>query len=477
MVAQMAPDTLDARIARIAQTIRLSGYEGDLQGTPEQPELMDTTLEQFALVAMTLQPTVVQDHVSAGIAPLDFAEQVHQMLYATIVQLWDAGQAADVVTLHHMLRGQPTYETGGGLEYVQALAEGCFLISMAHTTQWAQIIREMAVRRRLIGVGPEVAAAVAGAPDLAAAVQRAQEILARAVRETGTRVASPHARDILAEADEHLDGWPLPWDALNFYTQGMATGQLWTIIGASSHGKTAFVLNILHTALGQERRVAYFNLDSHDRYLLWRLLSLETGADRYAVRAPQQPDTVTGRAVKAAREKFTSGEWKDSIKFYSTYRDLARILSEARRHKMAYGLDILVVDYLQNVTMTGASAHSEYERINNVVVAFQQLAQLEDITVVLLSQVSIEQQKGQRSADAVNAKGSGSVKDTSDITLELFRDRFAQGDEKTYLDVKVVKVKEGPTGKVALRMNLETGQLGQRERRFQDADYVSWLSR
>jgi replicative DNA helicase len=76
-----------------------------------------------------------------------------------------------------------------------------------------------------------------------------------------------------------------------------------------------------------------------------------------------------------------------------------------------------------------------------------------------------------------NAKGSGSVKDISDVTLELFRDRFAQGEERTHLDVKVIKVKEGPTGKVALQMDLETGRITPRDRRFQDADYLSWYSR
>jgi replicative DNA helicase len=172
----------------------------------------------------------------------------------------------------------------------------------------------------------------------------------------------------------------------------------------------------------------------------------------------------------------TEGAWADAYKTYSQFRDLARILAEARRHKLQYGLDLLVLDFIQNVTVGGHGQTSEYETIGAVMKAMQQMAQIEECTVLLLSQTAIEQQKGLRNTDALNAKGGGVVKDTADVALSLFRDRFADGDARHIMQATVLKAKEHSTGIVSLWMNFDTGRLHQRDEQHQSQEYTAWLS-
>jgi replicative DNA helicase len=416
---------------------------------------------------------VIKDHVSLGVEPTDYVVPAHQLLYATVLDLWGLGRAVDALTVDQRLRGTPTYEDIGGRKYLTALIEGCFDISLAQSPAWAGLIHEMAMRRTLAGLGPRIRSEVLDAPDLATAIARAQEVLARSIQETGVPVASPHSRDILAAAAQ-AETFGTPWDALTFFTHGMARKQVWTLAGTSSHGKTTVVLELVHHALSRGLRCAYFNLDSDSAAILHRLIALEGSCTKAAAALPVKPQSAEGERAWAARQRFTEGDWADAYKTYAHIRDRARILAEVRRHKMQYGLDVVVVDFIQNVTDGNAD---EYTRLGRLMTDMQQLSQVEDVLVILLSQTAMEQQKGMRATDALNAKGNAAVKDNSDVFLSLFRDRFAEDEETRHImELTVQKVKEGATGAVSLLYDFATGEVSSRPVHTQSIEYQVYVS-
>jgi replicative DNA helicase len=472
-VTAPAVDALDVTVGRIARSIRLVGYALDVEGSDDAPALSDVTLEQYAIAAMLVFTPAIKDHVTAGVEPTDYVVPAHQLFYATILDLWGAGRAVDALTLDQRLRGTPTYEEIGGRAYLTALIEGCFDIAMAQSPAWAGLIHEMAMRRTLAGIGPRIRQAALEAPDLATAIGRAQEVLASSIQETGVPQASPHSRDILRDAAQ-AETFGTPWDALTFFTHGMARKQVWTLAGTSSHGKTTVALALVHHALCQDLRCAYFNLDSDSAAILHRLIALEGRCTKAAAALPVKPQSAEGERAWAARQKFTEGAWTDAYKTYAHIRDRSRILAEVRRHKMQYGLDMVVVDFIQNVTDGSAD---EYNRLGRLMTDMQQLSQVENVLVLLLSQTAMEQQKGMRATDALNAKGNAAVKDNSDVFLSLFRDRFATNeDDRHIMELTVQKVKEGATGPVFLWYDFLTGHIRPQPVDTQSVDYQMFVS-
>jgi replicative DNA helicase len=231
---------------------------------------------------------------------------------------------------------------------------------------------------------------------------------------------------------------------------------------------------LVHHALSQGLRCAYFNLDSDSAAILHRLIALEGGCTKATAALPVKPQSAEGERAWAARQRFTEGDWADAYKTYAHIRDRSRILAEVRRHKMQYGLDVVVVDFIQNVTDGNAD---EYTRLGRLMTDMQQLSQVEDVLVILLSQTAMEQQKGMRATDALNAKGNAAVKDNSDVFLSLFRDRFAEDEETRHvMELTVQKVKEGATGAVSLWYDFPTGHVTSRPLHTQSIEYQVYVS-
>jgi len=469
--------TTAERIRQVAALLDEMGFPMPRDADGE-PTLSDLVLEQYTLSSLLINPQWLEQHIAVGCVPGDYVYPLHQLMFASLVALWDAGTPIDWMSLHRRLSGQTLYEEVGGPTHLNTMIAGCFQAALSHSGWWGEMVHDLGQRRRLAGMGPLVARAAADAPDLHAAIAAAETILARCVKDTGTALVSHHTSDILARMGE-VDGYPVAWQGLHYYTGDMAVGQVWSLLGTSSHGKTSVALEMVRVALGGGQSVAYFNLDSSSETLLARLIALEAGVDRHvAAKGHDLPvGHFIGDAVRWARGKLeVGGAWHDQLKVYSSYRDLDRVLAEARRHKAQYGLQLVVVDFIQNLSVQSARG-SEYEALNTVMRDFQQFVQLERCTALLLSQTSIEQQKGQRVTDAINAKGSGAVKDVSDVCLLAYRDRFNDDAEiRRHIDLTVLKSKEGPTGVVALEIDFSTGRIHERDLKAQPRDYQDWVN-
>lgn len=183
-----------------------------------------------------------------------------------------------------------------------------------------------------------------------------------------------------------------------------------------------------------------------------RLVSLFSGVPQLRVRDRVMLSPQDVAQIKAA-EEFLS---KAPLRVYDSVYRLDAIRSTAMRQKQMLGLDVLLVDFIQNVR--GSAGDFAYADFTEVTLDLQQLAKDLECTVIAFSQVSNAQAQmdAQGEREVYSFKGSGAIKDAADVAIMLRRDRI---NRSPILEVDVVKHRHGEMGKFNAHMHLETGRI------------------
>ncbi|MFI5271342.1 MAG: replicative DNA helicase, partial [Candidatus Saccharimonadales bacterium] len=84
----------------------------------------------------------------------DFYDKRHERIYSAIIELYDQHKAIDVLTLSDQLKNTGFLESIGGPSYLTELTN--FVPTAAHVEQYANIVAQKALRRRLISASKEI---------------------------------------------------------------------------------------------------------------------------------------------------------------------------------------------------------------------------------------------------------------------------------------------------------------------------------
>lgn len=239
---------------------------------------------------------------------------------------------------------------------------------------------------------------------------------------------------------------------LQQYTGGLLPGHIWVVGGFSSTGKTAFGCNFVADAVMQGKWTGIVSTEMTAAQYMIRLVSLFSGVPQLRVRDRvmlSQQDQI--EITKA--EKYLSTA---PLRIYDNVYRLDAIRSTALRQKQLLGLDVLLVDFIQNVR--GSAGDFAYADFTEITLDLQQLAKDLECTVIAFSQVSNAQAQmdAQGEREVYSFKGSGAIKDAADVAIMLRRDRI---NRSPVLEVDVVKHRHGEMGKFTANMHLETGRI------------------
>jgi 5S rRNA maturation endonuclease (ribonuclease M5) len=219
-----------------------------------------------------------------------------------------------------------------------------------------------------------------------------------------------------------------PW--LDRPTEGLLPSTFWVLGAFTSTGKTALALQMALAALEAGAVVAFFSLEMSSRANIFRLLACRSGVPAVAIR----------RGHLEARDKAAvEAAWlwldRQPAQLFDQLYSLEAISAAARALKHTEGLDVLFLDYLQNLGGDG----SLFERMSRAAPQLQALAKELDCCIVGLSQISNEAAKG---GGFQTFKGAGEIEASADVALWLERD--SENKKLVYCYVK--KNKEGPAG-------------------------------
>jgi replicative DNA helicase len=403
--------------------------------------------------------------IADAISTLDFYDQRHARIYEALLTLYERRSQIDVLTLADQLRGTGFLDMVGGPSYLTELTN--YVPTAAHVEQYAEIVAQKALRRRLI----------TASHDVALLSQDESKTIKELVEEAETRlfeVSQQHVKQsvvsiesILAESFERLDdlhkdkkklrGIPTGFRDLDEMLAGLQRSDLFILAARPAMGKTAFVLNLAHqVATKAKEPVLIFSLEMGKEQLVDRLLSMESGVDAWALR--------TGNLTDDDFERL--GEAMGTLSEAKIYIDdtpgltVADLRTKARREAHTQKLGLIIVDYLQ--LMSGGSRYASegnrVQEISEISRGLKGVARELDVPLIALSQLSRSvENRSPQIPQLADLRESGSIEQDADIVAFLYREDYynPETERQNIMDVLIKKHRNGPVGGVELYFDRE----------------------
>lgn len=428
----------------------------DIERTPPQA----TDVEQACLGAMLMS----KEAIGVAVEILDegsFYRDIHRSIFVAMTSLYDNNVPVDLITLSEELTKRNQLEEVGGRPYLVTLTE--LVASAANIKHHCNIVLKKATARQLQGVAVEtISDCYDETKDPKELLEEAQhkfsDIGERLVKQDVVKI-----EEFLADSFEavvtpqEITGLETGIRRLDTMTRGLQNSDLIVLGGKPKHGKTSLALNIAdHVATRDEpTAVAIFSLEMSKEAIGQRLLLARARVSAWDSKSESYSSHLT-RAVGDLKE---TPIWVDD----SAILTPLEIKAKARRLKTAENIGLIIIDYLQLVTVPGAD--SEYERISYASKSFKALAKELRVPVLVLSQFSrkTEERGGDMRPRDTDLKGSGSIEQDADLILFIYhpwqykglRIRLIGETEKqlpleNYAELIVSKQRSGPTGSIEL---------------------------
>lgn len=400
------------------------------------------------------------DKIADLVTQADFFRPDHRLIFGAIQSLSERSQPADAVTLSEYLVSRGELDDVGGTRYLGELVVDT--PSAANVRDYARIIRERALLRRLIEVGNEIASS-AYHPEGRAITDLVDEAERRVfeIAEGGQRRGSGfiQLREVLGKTVDRLDmlhqsqgsitGLPTGFGRLDEYTAGLQPGDLIIIAGRPSMGKTTLALNIAeNAALGSGKSAAVFSMEMSVEQLAFRMVSSLGRVDQAHLRNGRFSDDDWPRINGAIQQMSDAPIYIDDTPAMTPTEVRAR----ARRLQRERGLDLIVVDYLQLMQVAGNSENRATE-ISEISRSLKALARELRVPIIALSQLnrSVEQRTDKKPVMS-DLRESGAIEQDADLIVFIYRDEVYNPDSprKGQADIIIAKQRNGPVGEFPL---------------------------
>lgn len=420
-----------------------------------------TDAERTAIGALLLDPDRIVDVVPV-IQAVDFFDPTYRTIYEAIRRLHDDRKAIDYVTVAEALKGDKTIDALGGSAFLASLANN--VPTAAHAGHYASIVRDKAMQRQLLDVGAAISD-LARDPQLPAmeALERAEQgllAISRHVKdskpqhiaELGVETYERYMRLEEATDKTALFGLTTGFRDLDHVLTGLPPGSLIVVAARPSMGKSSLALDIARNAAAtQGKNVAFFSLEMSKQEIMDRIIAGFLGVEAWRLKKGELSHDDFSRM----------GTLFDQLKNHPLYIDddpdttISNIRSKARRQQMEYGLDLLVIDYLQLIETTDrASGENRTQQVSHVSRSLKNLARELGCPIVAVSQLSRSTENRNPPIPILSdLRDSGSIEQDADIVLMLYRESYYNEDCESpdETDVFVRKNRNGPTGRVTLR--------------------------
>jgi replicative DNA helicase len=385
-----------------------------------------------------------------------FYVSAHKTIYRAAVALNGKGRPTDLMSVTSWLKDNDLLEQVGGQSRLAQLVDRT--LTAANIDQFAALVMEKYMRRRMIQIGGEIAQLgfETSAP-LEQSLDQAEQRLF-AITQDRPQQSLTSTADILidtfADIEQRSLGMVLPGVPCGFYdldamTQGFQRSDLIIAAGRPSMGKTSFVLNMARNiAAGQKLPVAIFSLEMSKQQLVYRLLSSEVAMETSRLR--------TGRIAQHEWEML--GQAISTLSQFPVYIDdtpnisVIEMRSKARRLQAEQGgaLGLILIDYLQ--LMEGGS-DNRVQELSKITRSLKGLARELNVPIIALSQLSrgVESRTNKRPMMS-DLRESGSIEQDADLIMMLYREEYYDPDtpDRGIAEVIITKHRNGPTGTVKL---------------------------
>lgn len=386
----------------------------------------------------------------------DFFDKKHSMIFAAMRSLHDKHSPIDILTLSEQLKNESKLDLVGGAAFLTELTNT--VPTAAHLEQYAEIVAEKAIRRKLIDASQ----------DIVSVSFDENKTLQELIEEAETRlfdVSQKHVKQditslesILGDSFDRLDdlhrnkggirGIPTGLKDVDKLLAGLQRSDLVVIAARPSMGKTALMLNMALNIATENKNgsVLYFSLEMSKEQLVDRLLAAEAGVDAWKLRTGDGLNDKDFERLSAAM-----GELAEAPIFIDDTSGItvSDLRTKARRLHHSHPLAAIFVDYLQ--LMSGgsrfAATANRVQEISEISRSLKILARELNVPVVAASQLSRSvESRNPPIPQLADLRESGSIEQDADIVAFIYRQNYY--DENADPNITELHIKKHRNGRI-----------------------------
>ncbi|MCR4964930.1 MAG: replicative DNA helicase [Bacteroidales bacterium] len=362
-----------------------------------------------------------------------FYKEAHQHIFQAIEQLYRAEQPVDLLTVTNQLRKDKMLDVVGGPAYLASLTNK--ISSSANIEYHARIVMEKYVLRELIkNCSAIIEDAYDESQDVLDLLDKSETRIFSIIEQNFKRDSKPLYQVVqstlkelteLRNADSDMHGVPSGIRTIDQKTGGWQKTDLIILAARPGMGKTSFVLSVARNAAIQyEKPVAFFSLEMSSQQLAQRLFSLESGINAEKIAKGDLTEDEWVRLMEKIGKLETSNLIIDDTPAISIF-DLR---AKCRRLKHQYDIQMIVVDYLQLMTVGGDSTKSgnREQEISYISRSLKALAKDLNVPVIALSQLSrqTENRATSKRPQLSDLRESGAIEQDADMVLFIYRPEY-----------------------------------------------------
>lgn len=413
----------------------------------------------------------------------DFYHDAHRIIYTAVNDLYDKRSPIDLVTLTNILEERGELKAIGGASYLATLANE--VPTSTHIFQYASIVKEKAILRRLILAGDTIKGlGYQEAEEIENLIEKAEKTLFN-VSQTFISDRFVHIKEILnqtyekisdlhdPDAREKYRGVPTGFNELDNILSGLQPSDLVILAARPSMGKTALALNIAQNVAKKGHSVGIMSLEMSKEQLVERMFCSLLAVDSWKMRTGKLSDDDFSRIGMIMDEM-------NSMKIFiddSVGNSIAELKAKARRLKMENGLDLLVIDYLQLMSAgnSGFLQSNRVQEISEISRSLKGLARDLSIPILALSQLSrAVELRPSKVPQLADLRESGAIEQDADVVMMMYREDYYEEDteRKGIADVYIRKHRNGPIGHVEMAFKKEQMKFIDIEKKRKFEDYA-----
>ena len=447
----------------------------------EEKKLPSNLEAEQALIGSVLVNNEIIDEISSIVSSHKFFDPGHKKIYEVIENLNNKGMIANPITLKNYFETNNSLTEVGGVDYLVKLTR--FSSSIKQTMDYAKIIHEMYIRRELITISESVSEESRD-DDLKKTGENIIEDTEKSLFDLAERgnfsqsfLKFNQALDqtiematLARQNDQGIVGVPTGLTDLDEKLGGLHKSDLVIIAGRPSMGKTALATNIAYHAAkkihenNEKSSIAFFSLEMSSEQLSTRILSEQSRIKSNDIRRGKATEEELNRYIETSRDIYELPLYIDETPAIA----ISTLSNRARRIKRLFGLNLIIVDYIQLMRTSSTRYDGRVQEISEITQGLKALAKELSVPVLALSQLSrAVEQRDDKIPQLSDLRESGSIEQDADVVMFVYREEYYMEKKQPKLgsiehaewqskmndiaglaDLIIGKQRHGPTGNV-----------------------------
>ena len=454
-----------------------------LQNTTKNKHPSNLEAEQ-ALIGSILVNNDIIDEISTIVNSSIFYDPAHVKIYEVIENLNNKGMIANPITLKNFFEKDNMLIEVGGTEYLVKLTR--FSGSAKQAVDYAKVIHEMYLRRELVLISDKLSSDTLNANSQEQNAENIIEITEKSLFDLAERGSFSQSflkfnealdqtiemATLAMKSDQGIVGVPTGLTDLDEKLGGLHKSDLVILAGRPGMGKTALATNIAYHAaqnlLSRQEKssIAFFSLEMSSEQLSTRILSEQARIKSDDIRRGKVTESEINRYIETSRNIYNLPLYIDETPAIT----ISTLSNRARRIKRLFGLNLIVVDYIQLMRAPNSNNRGDnrVQEVSEITQGLKALAKELKVPVLALSQLSrAVEQRDDKLPQLADLRESGSIEQDADVVMFVYREAYylenkqpklgsiehaewqsKMNDVNGLADIILGKQRHGPTGTV-----------------------------